>query len=180
MPIPDYQTLMLPLLRVAGDGVEHAFREAVERLAVEFELSDDERAERLASGTSDVFGNRVGWARSYLKQAGLIEAPRRGVFCITKEGVALLVQNPVRIDNGVLNQYSSFRTFRARGKEGEDPQKTPTVEVAPDLTPEDAMAVAYLLSRSNCERERAAENRGTSIYRWSPQRVDRSGCAPAD
>ena len=83
MPIPNYQTLMLPLLRLAGDGTERPFREAVDKLADEFAMTDDERAELLPSGTAHVFGSRVGWARSYLKQAGLLDAPKRGVLRIT-------------------------------------------------------------------------------------------------
>lgn len=110
---------MLPLLRLTQDGVEQPFREAVDRLAEEFELTDDERSELLPSGTAYIFGSRVGWARTYLKQAGLLEAPKRGSFRITAEGAALLARSPARIDNNLLNQYESFRAFRARGKEGE-------------------------------------------------------------
>ena len=150
MPIPDYQTLMLPLLRLASNGVERPFREAVEKLADEFVLTDDEL---LPSGTAHVFGSRVGWARSYLKQAGLLEAPKRGIFRITPEGKALLAKNPAKIDNTLLNQYASFRAFRARGKETEDSAKPTLMEIASDQTPEDAMAVAYQRVRKNLESE---------------------------
>jgi restriction system protein len=154
MPIPDYQTLMLPLLRLAGDGAERPFRDAVQRLADEFRLTDDERTEMLPSGTAHVFGNRVGWARSYLKQAGLLEAPKRGVFRITVEGRALLEKSPPRIDNNVLNQYASFRAFRVRGKEGEGSAPTlPLLETTSEQTPEDAMALAYQRVRKNLEGE---------------------------
>ena len=153
MPIPDYQTLMLPLLRLTRDGTEHPFREAVEKLADECELTDDERAELLPSGTAHFFGSRVGWARSYLKQAGLLESPKRGIFRITAEGKALLAKNPARIDNNLLDQYESFRVFRARGKEVEDIAKPIAVEVASEQTPEDAMATAYQRVRKNLETE---------------------------
>lgn len=153
MPIPDYQTLMLPLLRLTGDGKEHSFRETVDALAEEFALSDDERNELLPSGTAHVFGSRVGWARSYLKQAGLIVAPKRGIFRITAEGSALLAKNPAKIDNSLLNQYESFRAFRSRGKETEDTSKTALVEAASIQTPEDAMAIAYQRVRKNLEAE---------------------------
>lgn len=153
MPIPDYQTLMLPLLRLAGDGTEHPFREAVDRLADEFSLTDDERAELLPSGTAHVFGSRVGWTRSYLKQAGLLDAPKRGVLRITAEGKALLGKGPARIDNNLLNQYESFRAFRARGKEVDDSSKAIPVEIASEQTPEDAMAAAYQRVRKNLEVE---------------------------
>ncbi|ARO89001.1 hypothetical protein EBAPG3_003370 [Nitrosospira lacus] len=94
MPIPDYQTLMLPLLRLAGDAQEHRFRDAVEQLAVEFGISDEERSAMLPSGTAPLFDNRVGWARTYLKQAALIESRKRGVFRITPTGAELLSKNP--------------------------------------------------------------------------------------
>lgn len=153
MPIPDYQTVMLPLLRLTSKRIECPFREAVERLADEFALTDDERAEMLPSGTAHVFGSRVGWARSYLKQAGLLDAPKRGVFRITPEGKALLATNPSKVDNNLLNQYPSFRAFRARGRDAEDGARPNLVEVAAEQTPEDAMAAAYQRIRKNLEAE---------------------------
>ncbi len=153
MPIPDYQTVMLPLLHLIRDGAEYPFREAVDKLAEEFALSDDERTEVHPSGTAHVFGSRVGWARSYLKQAGLLDAPKRGVFRITSAGKALLAKNPSRIDNNLLNQYESFRAFRSRGKESEETIKSGPPEAASDQTPEDAMAIAYQRVRKNLEAE---------------------------
>jgi Mrr N-terminal domain len=104
MPIPDYQTLMLPLLRFAADGREHRFRDAVEKLAAEFRITDEERSEMIPSGTSPVFDNRVGWARTYLKQAGLLDDPGRGILKITERGRKLLAENPDRIDVKLLNR----------------------------------------------------------------------------
>jgi restriction system protein len=86
MAIPDYQAIMLPLLRLTSDGQEHRFRDAVETLAAEFQLTADERSELLPSGTAPTFDNRVGWARTYLKQAGLIESPKREVFFDSPNG----------------------------------------------------------------------------------------------
>ena len=128
MPIPDYQTLMLPLLKFAADEAEHPFRDAVERLAEEFALTDAERSELLPSGTAHVFASRVGWARTYLKQAGLLAAPRRGVLRIEPEGKALLAKNLLRIDNNVLNQFPAFRAFRAKGR-SDDEQLAPAAVV---------------------------------------------------
>jgi restriction system protein len=153
MSIPDYQTIMLPLLRLASDGAEHPFREAVDKLADEFTLSDAERSELLPSGTAHVFGSRVGWARTYLKQAGLLEAPKRGLFRITSEGSALLAKKPAKIDNNVLTQYDAFRAFRSRGKEPEDELKPNSATVAIVQTPEDAMATAYNRVRKELEAE---------------------------
>jgi len=158
MPIPDYQTLMLPVLRFASDGREHRFRDAVEQLATEFGLSDAERAELLPSGNQPIFDNRVGWARSYLKQAGLLQSPKRGVFQITDVGRLLLAKNPGRIDNALLDRYEAFREFRSRRREGNDGEvqvetTPPPAELVADQTPEDALASAYQKLRKNLEGE---------------------------
>ena len=76
MAVPDYQSLMLPLLVYASDGIEHCLREAIEALAVQFSLTPDERRELLPSGRQATFDNRVGWSRTYLKKAGLLTSPK--------------------------------------------------------------------------------------------------------
>ena len=159
MPIPDYQTLMLPLLKLASDESEHRFRDAIDSLAVQFNLTEEERNEMLPAGSSRVIDNRVGWARTYLKQAGLIESPRRGVFKITDQGKALLVENPARIDVALLRRYPAFLDFQGRRGEREDqieqrPQ-TPVREAEPDSkeTPEDLLAQAYRGIRRDLARE---------------------------
>lgn len=156
MAIPDYQSLMRPLLEMAAGGDQLLFRDAVERLSSQFGLSDEERSELLPSGTYPVFANRVGWARSYLKQAGLLAAPKRGVFQITDEGRRFLASAPQRIDGKVLNQFESFRAFRARGRatEGDFRPVDPIVASAEvEQTPEDAMAMAYRRVRAELELE---------------------------
>src|SRR5689334_10126493 len=117
MPIPDYQTLMLPVLKLASDGREHRFRDTIEQLASEFGVTDAERAELLPSGTAPIFDNRVGWARTYLKQAGLLLSPKRGLFQITESGKKLLAENPRRIDAALLDRYDAFRAFRSRRRD---------------------------------------------------------------
>src|SRR5437773_1348195 len=158
MAIPDYQTLMLPLLRLASDGREHRFRDAVEQLAAEFRVTDAERVELLPSGTAPVFDNRVGWARTYLKQAGLLSSPKRGAFQITKSGRALLAESPGQIDIALLDRYEAFREFKARrrdkGEGDAEPEiKSPQQPTAADETPEDALAAAYQKLRRNLEGE---------------------------
>ena len=153
MPIPDYQSVMLPLLRLAADGVEHPFREAVEKLAEEFALTDSERSELLPSGTAHVFGSRVGWARTYLKQAGLLSSPKRGVFRITAEGSVVLSKNPAKIDNNLLNQFEQFRAFRTRGRVEDDQVTAPAIVTLSEQTPEDAMALAYQRVRRELEAD---------------------------
>ncbi|MFA9562724.1 MAG: restriction endonuclease [Nitrospirota bacterium] len=155
MAIPDYQTLMLPVLKLAADGAEHKFSHAVELLAEEFSLSTEERNELLPSGSQAVFNNRVGWARSYLKQAGLLSSPKRGFFTITPKGGALLAKNPERVDISILEQYPEFLEFRNRKKdkgENEKPEETSAVS-ASSQTPEDALASAYSTLRKDLESE---------------------------
>jgi restriction system protein len=106
--IPDYQTLMLPVLKLASDGEEHKFSQAVERLGIEFDLTPEEKNELLPSGSQAVFNNRVGWSRSYLKQAGLLASSKRGFFSITQEGLALLDKNPDKVDISILEAYPEF------------------------------------------------------------------------
>lgn len=164
MPIPDYESAMLPLLQLASDGVEHRFRDVVEQLAIQFELTDAERAEMLPSGTAPLFDNRIGWARTYLKQAGLLESPKRGLFKITDRGRAVLSSMPPRIDAGFLDQFEEFRAFRTRRRE-----ETPNVPTTPNVsthqttseaselttrqTPEDMLASAYRRLRGDLEVE---------------------------
>ena len=86
MAIPDYQTVMLPLLRFLVDEKEHNIGEVVDSLAETFDLSVEDRQQLLASGQQTVIRNRAGWARTYLKKAGLIASARRGFFRITERG----------------------------------------------------------------------------------------------
>jgi restriction system protein len=111
MAIPDFQTIMLPFLKIAGDEKEHSKREANDKLAAYFKLNESELKEMLPSGKQELFDNRVGWTRTYLKKAGLIDTTRRGYFCITQRGQDLLKQNPTRIDVKLLNQYPEFKEF---------------------------------------------------------------------
>jgi restriction system protein len=157
MPIPDYQTVMLPLLRlVAGTG-ELPLRDAIERIADEFALTGEERAQLLPSGAARTIASRVGWARTYLKQAGLVAAPRRGVIEITAAGRALLARRPDRIDLALLEEYADFRAFRERSRDGgEEPELGTTRQVthaASRLTPEDRMADAHVEIRARLETD---------------------------
>jgi restriction system protein len=153
--IPNYQTIMLPLLKLASDGKEHKFSQAVEELADEFNLSTEERNELLPSGSQAVFNNRVGWARSYLKQAGLLESPKRGFFTITPKGTELLGTNPEKIDISVLEQFPEFIEFknRKKAKSGNEGKVEISTERGFDLTPEDSLAEAYKQLRSALESE---------------------------
>lgn len=164
MGIPDYQTLMRPLLAFASDGEEHRLRDAVEYLADEMSLTGEERTELLPSGQQPVFNNRVGWASTYLKRAGLLEAPRRGLFRITGRGKSALAESPERIDSAWLQRFPEFVEFRAKGrvKSGNggasDDRSTATAGPSEEPeTPEDALSAAYRSLRSDLEAELLAE-----------------------
>jgi restriction endonuclease Mrr len=91
MPIPDYESCMLPVLRLAADGQEHSLKETIDVLAKQFSLTEEELNEYILSGQQTVFSNRVSWARTYLKKAGLLVSPRRGAFKITQRGLEVLM-----------------------------------------------------------------------------------------
>lgn len=112
MSVPDYQTIMLPLLRLTADGQEHTLVQAAEALADEFKLTEAERKEMLSGSGQLKIYNRVGWSRTYMAKAGLLEAVGRGRFRITSRGLDLLKTNPTRIDANLLNRYPEFVEFR--------------------------------------------------------------------
>jgi len=111
--IPDYQTLMLPVLQSCSQG-EVTTSDVVAALAVEFHLTEEEKQQLLPSGKQTTFSNRIFWAKGYLKQAGLLRYPSRGNFVITEEGKKALGTNPGRIDNKFLMQYAAFQEFLNR------------------------------------------------------------------
>ncbi len=156
MAIPDYQTCMLPFLRFLGDNSEHSLRDTEESLAKHFDLTDSERVELLQSGQQGIFKNRIGWARTYLKKAGLLEAPRRGVFKITDRGLATLATNPSRIDAKFLEQFPEFIEFREASKVSSEikfnSDLTDTVPVT-TATPEEAIELAYQGLREQLAQE---------------------------
>lgn len=143
MPIPDYQTLMLPLLRFAADGNDHTTREAVEVLATEFQLTPAERNELLASGQQAIFNNRVGWANSYLKKAGLLESPRRGALRITARGKQILCDSPTRIDVRYLERFPEFIEFRDASRNNRETTTAESIATATEQTPEEALELAH-------------------------------------
>lgn len=145
MAIPDYQFLMLPVLKACASG-EVRIGAVVDILADQLQLSSEERAELLPSGKQTVFSNRVHWAKSYLSKAGLVELTRRGHFIITLLGQSVLQNNPPAIDNHFLNQFEGFRQFRERPNDGggEDDVPSAASPVA-DLkqTPDEIMRTVH-------------------------------------
>ena len=150
MALPDYQSIMLPLLKLAGDGEEHSLRETIEILAGNFSLSDKERRELLPSGRQPTFDNRVGWARTYMKKAGLLRSTRRGYFQITERGLDVLDKSPPEIDTAYLRQYPEFVEFQRPKPKGAEEER-------PDLddstTPEEEIESAYQQLRESLIKE---------------------------
>ncbi len=139
--IPDYQTLMLPLLKILSDGQEHSYRDLIENLAAEFKLTDEDRKELLPSGNQLLFDNKVSWAKTYLKKAGLIDSPRRAVFVITDLGRQTLSDNPERIDTKYLMRFPAFLEFKLISREKREEEKT--LSENDTQTPEELLDRAY-------------------------------------
>ena len=111
MPVPKYYEMHKPFLEALKDGKPHTLKELKSTVASYFELTDHDLAEMLPSGRQTVFLNRIGWARTYLKKAGLIDSPARAVFVITSAGVSVLKENPMVIDTDFLMKFEDFRRF---------------------------------------------------------------------
>lgn len=111
MPIPDFQSLMLPVLKLFGDGVENV-AECLPHLQTQFALSDEEAQELVPSGSMTILKNRTHWARTYLSKAGLLTSPQRNQHVITVLGRAVLAQNPARIDKAFLAQFDDYADWR--------------------------------------------------------------------
>jgi len=148
MAIPDYQSIMLPLLKFLGDRKEHSLREAIEYLADEFGLSEKERKELLPSGQQFTFDNRVGWARTYMKKAGLLESTKRAYFKISDRGLEVLKEKPEAINVKFLEQYPEFIEFRKLKKEKKE-KKT----INDESPPEELIESAYQSLRDNLAAE---------------------------
>ena len=153
MPVPDYQTLLLPLLKLAGSGIADTLPKAELILADEFDLSEEERSSRLPSGQQTVLRNRTGWASFYLKNAGLLVKPKRGIFRITPRGKEVLATNPPSIDLEYLLQFQDFVDFYQKGQTS-NAQKLSTPVAAPaSSTPDEVLQSAYETIRGDLASE---------------------------
>ncbi len=138
---------MLPLLRHLADGQVHHVRDLIDQLAEKYRLTEAERKALLPSGRQPVFDNRVGWARTYLKKAGLLQSPGRGLIQITPRGLDVLKQEPERITVSFLEQFEEFRAFRAQSiREASQNEATPSNETA---SPEELLERVYDTLKQN-------------------------------
>ena len=143
--IPDYQSLMRPVLACAAAG-ETRIGDTVEQLAEKLGLTPDERAQLLPSGKQTRFSNRVNWAKAYLVKAGLAENTRRGYFQITPRGEAALADAATTINNAYLDQFKEFQDFKAKVNEGDGATAATPAQVSTPLsteTPDEALRKAH-------------------------------------
>jgi restriction system protein len=167
MSIPDFQTLMRPLLEFAADGKLHSNQEVREGLANKFRLTDQELIELLPSGRQTIFSNRVAWAKVYLSHAGLLDAPQRGHFKISNRGREVLENGPERITVGYLEKFPEFREFRTPTKK--ETAASPRVEPeGADQTPEELLEAAHLRLRSDLSTDLIGR-----VKKCSPQFFER-------
>lgn len=154
MPIPNVQSILLPFLIFAGDKQEHSFREYLDYLSKYFNLTENEQKELLPSGKQTIFANRVGWSRTYLKKAGLVEYSRRGFYRITNRGLDLLKTNPDKITTSLLKQYPEYLDFVGITNDSSQ-QINNTKEITTDneQTPEETLEYAYQQIRDNLADE---------------------------
>jgi len=161
--IPDYQACMLPLLKFASDEKIHTLPEAVTHIANLFHLTEEEKKQMLPSGLQTVIFNRVGWARTYLKKAGLLEDPKRATFKITNRGLDLLKENLTELNTKYLNRYEEFVAFRSKKTDKNHVGNVISEENDSNITPEEAIEFGFQKLK-----ESVSEDLITKIKECSP------------
>jgi restriction system protein len=148
MAVPDFQSVMRPVLVVLADGEDHRPKSIREGVAAHFDLSEDALNEEIPSGRAKTFHNRVGWAITYLYRAGLVQRPKHAVYRITDRGRQVLMEHPERVDLKVLSQFDEFNEFKQTSKTTGD-DGPPSVEGGTDdQTPEERIETSYRELRS--------------------------------
>lgn len=155
MAIPDFQSMMLPLLQIIADGQEHQMRDLNEKVADHFQLTETERHQKLPIGNNKVLGNRVAWAKAHLGNAKLLDTVRRGFVKITERGRSVLAQSPSKIDLRLLKQFPEHVAF-LRGNAtstNEQPEHQASDDVTSTITPEEQIDTAYESLRTKLSRD---------------------------
>lgn len=153
MAIPTYDEFMYPLLKVIGDGHEYKFRDLIEILSEKFELTEEERTELLPSGQQAIVDNRIGWAKTYLKKAGLLDYPKRAHVEITDRGKQVLKNKIDQIDRDFLMQFDEFEKFQTVKNHEDSEKKQKIGNSEEDSTPEENIERAYLAIKSSLSDE---------------------------
>ena len=158
MAIPDFQSIMRPLLEHLADGEVRRNRETNEFLAEHFRLTEEELSEMLPSGYARLFDNRIGWAKTHLKGAGLIESPSRAKYRITQRGLDSLAQDqPINLAH--LRQFDEYKNFQSGSKAEKATESTSSTD---QLTPSEHMEFGYQKVREELEEELIAKIKGAS------------------
>jgi len=151
MSIPDFQSIMRPLLESVKDGEEHSIKDVKQDLVRYFAVTEEERRLKIPSQRAFLFDNRLGWANTYLKKAGLIQSKRRGYLQITEAGKDFLIQHPEKIKVADLRRIEAFQDFhQSKGKDDDDETITATQE---EKSPEEMVNYAYEVMHSNLVAE---------------------------
>lgn len=166
MPIPDYETLMLPVLKAFAAGATKV-SDCLPELIREFGITDEEAAELQPSGRKTVLADRAHWARTYMSKAGLLESPRRNLHVITPRGQALLAERPERIDNSLLARFEGFESWRSAEREA-PPDSLPDIPSVARATPEEEIERAFALLQGALETELL-----TRLHSMDPLRFER-------
>lgn len=161
MAIPDYETLMLPLMQFVADGREHSMNDSTKHLSDLFKLTIEEREQRIPSGQSSYIKNRTGWAKTYLKKAGLLNSPKRGLIQITDRGREVLSQKPECINRLFLEQFPEFVAFQGRSNTELKSESSGFVAVE-KYTPEETIERSYTELRSQLADELLEQIKGCS------------------
>ena len=144
MPIPDYETIMLPLLKFASDDKEHSAKEAIESLSHHFKLTNEEKNKLYLTKKVPIFYDRTHWSLTYLKHAKLLIGTRRGFFQITERGKQVLTKNPVKIDDNYLKQFPEFIEFqKAKRKDSKQESKENEIITQKNATPWELLESSY-------------------------------------
>ena len=162
MTIPDFQSVLFPLLKFCADGQEHTNREAIDALAHEFRLTEEEQKQLLPSGQQCVFENRVAWARAHMKMAGLVENTRRGIFRITNRGAQLLKKSPSEINLRVLREFPEYLEARDRNQVNRTEETSVATDYQESKTPAERLEEAYEILRKNLVSELLSQLKSAS------------------
>ncbi|TWI03308.1 restriction system protein [Flavobacterium tiangeerense] len=154
--IPDYQSIMLPLLKIMSDERTHKLRELIEILHDHFKLSDAEKKELLPSGSQAIFDNRVGWAKFYLEKASLLKTEKRGYYRVTELGATFLKSNPSELKTKDLDKFKAFKEFKEsitpkNDLDNSNPENQENGDTT--KTPEEALEYAYQKLKNDLSRD---------------------------
>lgn len=172
MPIPKYDELMKPLLLEVKDGKDYTVKQIRALLASRLNITADEMLEMLPSGRQKVFDNRVGWAKTYLIKAGLLNSPARGIVTITDAGRKVIAENPDKIDKNYLDRFESFKEFIDESTVKESEGTLRSTDTQTDLTPDDQLENAYNQINASLTSDLMSEILKISPYTFEKLVVD--------